>query len=129
MAGETNAVPSSHGIMPEIEVSDPFDKMNGTLGKILAALTGRDDTTVWELTGGGTVVQSQHVRWRASRVVFSTSVAAVVTLTLGTRTFTFNTAGADTIDVAFLAVIERGTDVSLTASAGAVTGYLVGSPE
>lgn len=127
MAGETPSVPSA-GRMPEIDVVDPFDKMNSKLVEIERALSGADDL-IWDLTGGGTVIQSQHVRFRAKTLVFDVSAAATVTFTVGTRTRTFSAATALTFAVPLPVIIERGTDVSLTASAGIVTGYLIGTAE
>lgn len=129
MAGETNSVPTGKAGMPDIELDDPFATMNGLLRGILGALTNRDDETVWNLTGGGTVVQSQHVRFRVRALVFDVSAAGTVSFTVGTFTRTFTPAVSGTTIVPMPIVIERGTDVSLTISAGAVTGYLIGSGE
>lgn len=114
---------------PEIDVSDPFEQMNGILGSILRALTTRGDETVWDLTGNGSVVQSQHIRFRVALFVFSVDAAATVTLTMGTTSRTFSIAGADVRTIPLPLVVERGTDVQVATTAGNLSAYLVGVPE
>ena len=129
MAGETDSVPGPGGRMPEIDVSDPFEKMNGLLGVIAEALTGRDPkATQWDLVQG--VRASQHVRFRSQRLILACDGAMNVTFAIGTRTWVFQTATAFTFDLPFITVVERGTDVLVTPSAGNVTAaYLVGARE
>lgn len=128
MAGQTDANPSS-GIMPEIEFDDPFERMNGTLDLIWKAVTGRDgDTEILDLAGGGARTQ-QHVRLRVSMFVFSCDAAATITLAVGTGSRTFVLGGPDTKIVPLPIVVERGMDITLTATAGNVSGYFVGTRE
>lgn len=116
---------------PEIEIVDPFERMNGLLGDIFRALSNRgDDTRIWDLTGiGAAGPLSQHPRFRVRDLVVTVDAAAAVTFTVGTFSRVFNFAMADTKVIPLPVIIERGTDVTLAASAGTVGGYLIGTTE
>lgn len=95
-----------------------------TLREIANILKGSADAgTSWDLP-----VQT-HARIRCAYLVFTNDAACVVTINTGTGTRTFNIPSADTRVLPFPFVIDRGQDVSLSFSAGAGSGYLIGWAE
>lgn len=120
--------------LPALIDSDPFPDMLGLLTEIRDALRGVirggemefqfDGSVAGNLLGGST-----YERLRVSYLVFSTIAAATVTLTTGTRTRVWSVPAADTRIVPLPIVIERGLTITLTGSAGVVTGHLVATPE
>lgn len=115
-------------------IDDPFPGIQQTLDAILAELSLSGDgeylfsptavATVMGLAAGAT-----HQRMRCRYLIFSTSAAAVVTLTVGSMPRTYSVPAADTRVIPLPIVIERGSDVSLSVSAGTVTGNLIARPE
>lgn len=70
------------------------------------------------------------VRYRTTRIVLSVTAACAVTLIVGSgNRFVFNFAGADTKDLPFIDIFDRGIDISITTSAGIANGYIVAFPE
>lgn len=131
MAGDTKEPGADTIIEPDTaEYVDPFPTMLDKLGEIVDGLRGliTNGDELYEFGGNGRMLptwQKLHV----ARLVFSTSVAAVVTLTVGTKVYTFTTGTADTKDVPLPITVERGTDLSIAASAGTVTAYLIATAD
>lgn len=127
MAGdekETSAVSVAAPI-----VDDPFPSIAAKLQAIHEELAGIGLGEYRFGPTGALDAGSSWQRLRCRHLVFSTSLAATVTLTLGTVRWSWTISAGDTRVIPFTSLIERGTDVTLTASAGVVTGNLVARPE
>lgn len=134
MAGDTKETSIDAVLPTPLEYDDPLPSMLDALRGILEATRGivRGGETVYDFDGSATGALQAGDTWsrlRVSYLVISTSVAAIVSLTIGTRARTFVTGGADTIPIPLPIIIERGLDINLTTSAGTVTGYLIATPE
>lgn len=134
MAGDTKETAIDATLPTPLEYDDPLPSMLDALRQIAKAMQGivRGGETEIPFDGSASGAMQAGDTWarlRVAALVFSTSAAAVVTLTTGTRTRTFVTGGAGTVAVPLPIIIERGLDVTLTTSAGTVTGYLVATPE
>lgn len=80
------------------------------------------------LTGGGAVgsIGTQHEKLRVRYLILSSVTAAVRTLTIGTRTFSFPLAANAPVVLPFPLVIERGSDLTFS---GDGFCYIVADPE
>lgn len=93
-----------------------------SLDAIRRALTSPDE--LYDLP-----IVATHVRIRCKYLVLTPSVLQVVSLRIGTVVRRFAMSTVDTKIFPFPFIIERGTDVTFTPSAGTVEGYLVGQPQ
>lgn len=77
------------------------------------------------------VVFNTTVRFRVTEIVLDFTAAAALSLVVGSLPQrTWLASAAATLRFPYITIIDRGTDLSLTASGGATpTGYLVGYPE
>lgn len=110
----------------ENEVVTRLADLNKSMEGVIQAITPTPET-MFRLVQGTPLIM--HARLRAAALTFTVSVAAVVTLTISTVTYVFNLSAADTRTVPFPVVIERGTAITLTSSAGVSSGYLTGTTE
>lgn len=107
-------------------IRDPLDRIVALLGQLIEATVGGANPAAQRLPFPFT----QTVRFRAEWLILKLDVAGVISLRVGPGvTDTFPFAGADTKVIPFPFMIDRGIDVSLTATAGSPTGFLVGYPD
>lgn len=127
MAGDTKETSATE--TPPPIVDDPFPGIQATLDRIADVLDLAGEGQL-DFSATGTLIGGpSHARMRCRYLVFSTTAAATVTLTIGTMTRTYSVPAADTRVIPLPLVIERGLDITLSASAGAVTGALIVRPE
>lgn len=72
--------------------------------------------------------RTSHVQYRVKTWIFSASQATVVSLTIGTRVWSFNVdVGINEVNMPY--VVGRGVDVSASPSAGTLFAYAVADVE
>lgn len=107
--------------------SELLSKLHDAIVKLNAPTEPADPPMLFYISADR---KATHVRMRCKSVLFSVSAAATITLTIGTENLTFYAAGATTQSVDLERIIERGIDVSIAASAGALgTCWLVADVE
>lgn len=127
MAGNQDSAPSA---VATPDYSDPFPGIQATLDEIRETLAGlgRGTEKIIPFAANGQALPTSQ-RWHTSILVFSVSAAATVTLTIGSSSRSFVVPAGDTRVIPYPASIERGVDIALSTSAGAVTGYLIGNAD
>lgn len=123
-------LPSAHELVDPIAVLVPDDTkfLGDKLDKIIALLneqTGRRETPA--PTSLPFPIQTRSTRIRCLYLVLTASAAATVNFNVGAgvrHTYIFG--AADTKVFPIFENIEQGNDVSLTASAGTASGYIIG---
>jgi hypothetical protein len=113
----------------EHEINATNDALHGlrkSVDDLTAQLKARDG--VFTITN---LPQATHLRMIAKRFVFSVSAACTLTLTVGGRTYLFDTTSAVTLDLpAPFTLVDRGVDIFAAVSAGALrVAYLTYGPE
>lgn len=123
---------------PDFVETDPFPDILKNLQEINASLRGviRDGEGMFRFEGspagglpGAMQGGASYTKIRASTLVFSVTAAATVTLSIGSVRYTYVVPAGDTRIIPLALIIERAADVTLTTTAGVVTGHLLGTPE
>jgi hypothetical protein len=117
--------------IPDVEreinaTNDALHGLRSSVDGLIATLKARDGVFTVTLAP-----QATHIRMIAKRFVFSVSAACTVTLTVGSRTYLFDTAGPVTLDLpAPFTLVDRGVDIFAAVSAGNLqVAYLTFGPE
>lgn len=118
-------------------MDDPNDDLNRETNEVVGAVNASRDAIIGALRARDGVfpitanVQQTHVRLVAKRLVFSVSMAAVVTFMFGEQAYVYETTSALIVDLpAPITVVDRGKDISVAVSAGVVRiAYLTYQPE
>ena len=126
MAGDTKETTATETPAPVVD--DPFPGIQETLNAILREVS-LDGMGEYDFVGGALAGGSSWQRLRCRYLIMSSTDAATVTLTVGTIARSWLVPAGDTRVVPIPVVIERGVNVTLTASAGTVTGSLLARPE
>lgn len=114
---------------PPPAIDDPYPGIQNTLDAILREVSLAGEGEYLFSAAGALIAGASWQKLRCRYLVFSTSAAATVTLTIGTMIRTYSVPAADTRVIPLPIVIERGLNITLSASAGTVTGSLVARPE
>jgi hypothetical protein len=117
--------PLEHPGIPEdvMYIRDPLDRMVALLNQLVEIGNRGNNPAASRLPFPFT----QSVRFRAEWLVITSSVAAVVTLEVGSAgLMSFPFAAADTKVIPFPVLFDRGVDHSLSTSAGVASGFVVG---
>lgn len=112
------------GIPQDVEyIRDPLDRMVALLGDIREGQKRGQDPAPTRIT----FPFVQAVRFRAEWLVLTSTVAAVVTVQVGSAAFfSFPFAVADTKIIPFPVTFDRGVDHALTTTAGVASGFVTG---